>query len=123
VERFGERGLRSLLELLAMPDRRRTLLVDRRSELRRLGVDPRLDVVQTLPQALLDHRDLALEPALGPLEVGLPCAEALLRALLARGGRRGQGVRELAPAAGGLAATLVRQPAFLDRVRGERVGM
>ena len=123
LERPGQRVAGARLELLAEPDGRGALLVDRRVELVRLGCHSRLDVRDALAHPLLERGDCALERVLRALEVGLPCPQTLFHALLHGGNELGHAIREVALAHGELAAALVREPAFLGDVRRERVGL
>ena len=105
------------LELLAQPDRGGALLVGGRPELDGLRLDPGLDLRDPLPLPLLERRHLALERALGPLEVGLPRAQALLDAPLDRRDHLRHPVGELALAHGELPAALVGEPPLLGHIR------
>ena len=121
LERARERIARARLELLAEPDRRRALLVDRGVELVGLGADLRLDVGDALAHPLLQRRDGALERVLRALEVRLPCAQPLLDALLDRGNELGHALGQLALADGELASSLIGEPALLGHVRRHAV--
>ena len=84
LERTRERIARARLELLAEPDRRRSLRVDGGVELIGFGDDLRFDVGDALAHPLLQRRDGALERVLRALEIRLPRPQALLDALLDR---------------------------------------
>ena len=69
VERLGDRLAGRTLELLPKAEYGLPLLVRRRAELRRLRLEPALDVRDRLAVALPERGELRLEVALRPVEV------------------------------------------------------
>ena len=123
LERLHEGVSGRPLELLAEPDRSRTLLVDDASELSGFRVDPCLDVGDPLPLMLLEHRDLSVEGTLRALQIRLPRTQAFLDPAFDRGDHLCEPLRELSLPDGELAPALVGQAALFDDVGGQRVGV
>jgi hypothetical protein len=108
VECLSECVLGTGLERFAQPKCSCALLIDRRSKLGGFGLDPGLDIRDSLPEALLEGRHSTLERILRSLEVGFPCSQSLLDALFDRGDQLSQAFRELAFADAELTTPLVR---------------
>ena len=122
VERLGHGGGRGPLELLAEPHDRAPLLVARRSELRRLALDPRLDVGDRLLLPLGEPRELGLEVALGTVEIVGDALQPLVEPSLDVGERVREPFAHAPLALGHDRAALLAEPPLLGRELRHRVG-
>ena len=121
VERLGHRLSGCPLELLAEPEDGAPLLVRRRAELRRLGLEAGRHLGERLLVALLERRELRLDVSLSALEVLGEGAQPLLQSPLRARELLDEGVARPSLALRVLGPALLGEPALLRGELGDGV--